>query len=108
MSETRHLTVHQLQTELASIARSADQLREYAGMYAHVYADDLSEEISLGLRAMAETVLRLAGDHEVAHARDAEFADAVQSTLDRLPTAGPDTHEDWDDWLDDWHKEDDE
>ena len=93
MSETRHLTVHQLQTELASIARSADQLREYAGMYAHVYADDLSEEISLGLRAMAETVLRLAGDHEVAHAKDAEFADQVQSTLDRLPVVGSDRPE---------------
>lgn len=102
MSETRHLTVHQLQTELATIALSADQLREYAGMYGCVYADDLSEEISLGLRAMAETVLRLAGDHEVAHAKDSEFADQVQSTLDQLPVAGPDKHEDWDDW----HKED--
>ena len=90
MSETRHLTVTELQDELANIARSADQLREYAGMYAHVYADDLSEEIALGLRAMAETVLRLAGDHEVAHARDAEFADQVQATLDRLEVAEED------------------
>ena len=108
MSETRHLTVTELQDELANIARSADQLREYAGMYGHVHADDLSEEIALGLRAIAETVLRLAGDHEVAHAKDSEFADQVQSTLDRLPIAGPDQHEDWDEWLDDWHKEDDE
>ena len=100
--QTRHLTVSELRAELAHISRSADQLQEFAGMYGHVYADDLSEEIALGLRAMAETVLRLAGDHEVAHAKNAAFADAVQATLDQLPVAGPDKHEDWDDW----HKED--
>ena len=88
--QTRHLTVSELQDELEHISRSADQLREFAAMYGHVYADDLSEEIALGLRAMAETVLRLAGDHEVAHARDAAFADEVQATLDRIDAAEED------------------
>lgn len=85
---TQHLTVADLRRHLKQIARAFDQLEEYAAMYGEVYADDISEELALSLRSLAADSIQLAGDHEVAHKADAEFADEVNQTLDQLDVEG--------------------
>lgn len=128
MSDTQHLTVDDLRRHLKQLAKGFDQLEEYAAMYGQVYADDISEEIALSLRALASDAVQLAEDHEAAHARDAVFQDEVERTLSALPVqgdllaappfAGPEpqtdredrTADDHDRWLKDWNgtEEDDQ
>ena len=103
-----HMTPAQVRSEVAGIIQAASELIEHLALYEDVYADDLSEEISTALGRIGVRAHVLRKQHIAAHRRDAAFADEVNAGLDRIKVAaGPDTHEDWDEWLDDWHKEDD-
>ena len=103
----RHMTPAQQRSELAGIIAAAAHAIEALDLYEEVYADEVSHEISrlLGQIGVRGHVLRK--EHIAAHQRDAAFADSVLDDLERMVTAGGDQHEDWDELLDDWHKEDD-
>lgn len=109
MSEMTHMTPAQTRSELAGIIQAASEAIEYLGLYEGVYTDEISEEISAVLGRIGVRAHVLRKQHIAAHERDAAFADAVNDDLDRLKVTAsdPDKHEDHDEWLNDWHKEDD-
>lgn len=101
-----HMTPAQQKSELAGIIATAAHAIEALDLYEDTYADEVSAEIS---RLMGEVGVRghvLRKQHIAAHRRDAAFVEEVLSGLERI-TAGGGKHTDHDEWLDDWHKEDD-
>ena len=109
MAEMTHMTPAQTRSELAGVIRTATEAMELLDLYEDVYADEISEEVARLMRLIGVKGHVLRKQHLAAHQRDAAFADAVNADLDRLKVVAgdPDKHEDWDEWLNDWHEGDD-
>ncbi|MFC9941223.1 hypothetical protein [Nocardiopsis alba] len=82
-----HITPAMIRSELAGIIRAATETVELLGLYEDVYADDLSEEISVALGRIGVRGHVLRKQYMEAHRRDTEFIDSVNEDLEQLAVA---------------------